>query len=425
MAVIGKIRERSTLVLIIIGGAIIAFVLGDLFGSGQSVFNQTRNVAMEYQKALENYQANKPEETIDDNLRDVIRQQVYDQMVRDILVRKQFEDLGIAVTTKELFDMVQGKNPHPQVRQAFTNPETGQFSPDDVVRFIQNLNDNPEVKSQWLGFEQGLRKEREFEKYNTLISKGLYVTNDMAAQKNAANKTMNIKYVLKRFNDVSDTSISITESELKDYYTSHQDDYKQEASKKIEYVVYPIAASELDIELVDRWANQMYKEFSATKNDSLFITNNSDERFDGKYYTKTSIPAFTDTALFEKEVGFVTPPFRIQQQYAIQKVLDKKVGADSAKVRHIIISIQNKTLEQANAIVDSLEMKLAAGADFATIAIESSEDPTSGEKGGDLGWFNEGVLSKKLDQVAFNAEFTRLLTAINGIMYRKYVPKLD
>lgn len=417
MAIIGKIRERSTLVLILIGGAIVAFVLSDLFGSGASVFNQTRNVAVvdgvnisaqEFQNrvdiATENYQANQPEEQIDDNTRDNIRQQVYDQMINEIVVGREMEELGVDVTTKELFDMVQGNNPHPQVRQAFSDPETGQFNPTNVVRFLQNLDERPEVKDQWIQFEKALKLDRESQKYNTLISKGLYVTSSRAKEKNkSANRNMTIKYVMKRYNEISDTTISLTDSELKDYYNEHKDDYFQEPSRKIEYVMFNILPSEKDEALVRKWANDMYQEFKATKNDSLFVANNSDEGFDPKYYSSKNLPDGIDTNLFAAEKGFVTMPYQIGNETNIQKLVDKKVGPDSVKAQHIVITTQNKSKERAIAIVDSLMAEINKGLSFDTLAMNNSEDLETGKKGGDIGWFIEGMANKPIDKALFNS----------------------
>lgn len=416
MAIIGKIRERSTLVLILIGGAIVAFVMTDLIGSGAS-FSQTRNVAEvdgtgiaiqefqnQVQTATENYQANQPDQPVDDNTRDAIRQQVYDQMLNQVVLDREFEELGIEVTTKELFDMVQGNNPHPQVRQAFTNPETGQFNSTDVVRFIQTLDQNPEAKGQWVNFEQALKSDREIQKYTTLISKGLYATNFAAEQKNiASGKTMSVKYVMKRYNDVSDTSIIVSEKELKDYYNANKEDYKQDASKKIEYVPFNLAPSEADIALVRKWSNEMYQEFKNTKNDSLFLINNSDQGFDPKYYSKKTIPAGIDTTLFTKDVGFVTMPFEISTETRIQKLLDKKVGPDSVKAQHILIALQERSLEEANIIADSLLALINSGQSFDTLAITNSDDAASGKEGGDLGWFIEGAMVKPFNDAAFTS----------------------
>ena len=177
MAIIGKIREKSTLVLIIIGGAIIAFVLSDLFSSGAGGMSQGPVFLAEVkdetitpdeyeeqlQQAYENFEA-RSEEPLDARSRSQIKQNVWSQMLSGIIIGDEREELGVKVTSKELFDMVQGDNPHPQVRQLFTNPETGEFSSAAVVQFLQNLNQgDPKTKEQWVSFEKALKSNQEMD----------------------------------------------------------------------------------------------------------------------------------------------------------------------------------------------------------------------------------------------------------------------
>ena len=134
MAIIGKIRQQSTLVLIIIGGAIMAFVLTDLFSAGATGGQQgpinlaevngtnisPTEVDMRLQQAYENYQLNtQSEEPLDEQTKNQIREQVWNDMLSELILGEQMEQLGVTVTAKELFDMVQGNDPHPQVLQAF------------------------------------------------------------------------------------------------------------------------------------------------------------------------------------------------------------------------------------------------------------------------------------------------------------------
>src|SRR5690606_33281670 len=128
------------------------------------------------QNAYENYQMNSQGEALDERTKSSIREQVWNDMLQDIILGEEMQELGLTVTTEELFDMVQGNNPHPQIRQAFTNPETGRFNPSDVVRFIQNLDQDPNTKKQWIAFEKNLKKNQLREKYATLVKKGIYFT---------------------------------------------------------------------------------------------------------------------------------------------------------------------------------------------------------------------------------------------------------
>jgi peptidyl-prolyl cis-trans isomerase SurA len=55
----------------------------------------------------------------------------------------------------------------------------------------------------------------------------------------------------------------------------------------------------------------------------------------------------------------------------------------------------------ARAKAEEALQKLRAGGDFETIAKQYSEDPSTREKGGDLGWFRSGTMVREFDEVAF------------------------
>jgi peptidyl-prolyl cis-trans isomerase D len=237
MAIIGKIRERSTLVLIIIGGAIVAFVLSDLFSSSQGGRQQgpinlaevngtsvnPQEFELKVQKAYENYQV-QTEEELDERTKSTIREQVWTEILSDILLGKQMDELGIEVTSKELFDMVQGNNPHPQVKQAFTNPETGEFNSSAVVGFLQNLDNDPKVKAQWIEFERALKRNQAIDKYYKLVKKGLYVPTKLAEKEFKSNKTaVNFKYVYRSYASMPDSLVQLSESEIEVFYENCRD----------------------------------------------------------------------------------------------------------------------------------------------------------------------------------------------------------
>src|SRR5690606_15540710 len=87
------------------------------------------------------------------DIRESFKEQVWSEIVREMVLETQFKELGISVSPEELFDMVQGNNPHPQVQQAFTDPNTGVFNPTQVLQFLKSLETMPaENRNQWLAF---------------------------------------------------------------------------------------------------------------------------------------------------------------------------------------------------------------------------------------------------------------------------------
>jgi|SRR5690554_4653577 len=428
MAITGKIRERSTLVLIIIGGAIMAFVLTDLFsaqGGGQqgpmniAEINGTKVSPTEFdfrlQQAYENYQANmETEAALDEETKSQIREQVWNNLLSEILLDSQMDNLGINVTSKELFDMVQGDNPHPQIVQAFRNPETGQFDKAAVVQFLQNLNDNPEMKQRWIGFEQALKKEQRSEKFANLIVKGMYVPTELAKM-DATEKDQKVsfKYVRKPYSLISDTSIEVSKKEIQSYYDAHKSDFIEKASRKLLYAYFPVAPSEQDIAITERNVNELYERFSKTENDSIFVILNSDRNFDPTFYSYEDAPEGIDSAFWLEDIGYMEGPINNNNRYTINKLSKRKMAPDSVKARHILINIEDRTIEKAEAIADSLLEMLNSGTKMEDIALENSDDVASAREGGDVGWFTEGVMVKPFSDTAFAAEigsFHKVLT---------------
>jgi len=353
MAVIGKIRKHSTLVLIVIGVALLAFVLTDAFtssGRGEipvvGKIGDTEITQQEFEQkvneAINNYEMQQ-QQPVDDKTRSQIREQVWNQLISETVLQKEYEKLGIAVTPDELFDMVQGNNPHPQIVQAFTNPQTGQFDKTRVLQFLKNKDNDPQTAQQWILFEQGIKQERLANKYTQLINKAIYATTAEAAQLNIdQNKKFNISYVVKRYNTVNDSTITVTEEEIAAYYEENKFKFKQEESRNIEYVIFRVDPSEEDFKLAEEWMLNAKEEFAQAENDSLYVTLNSDIPFDPTFYKKGQLPPILDTVFFKDsaKVGDMVGPYLEGMTYKLSKLSKIKYLPDSVKARHILIKTQ-------------------------------------------------------------------------------------
>ncbi|HQH41268.1 MAG TPA: SurA N-terminal domain-containing protein, partial [Bacteroidales bacterium] len=137
MATLEKIRNRiGVLAAILIGFSLLAFILGDLLTSGQSIFRQSQmNVGVingnsiryeEYNALVEEmsniYKANMNTQALDETMMENVREQVWQQLLQENILGPENKKLGIAVSSEELYNMVAGPNPHPFVRQIFVNP---------------------------------------------------------------------------------------------------------------------------------------------------------------------------------------------------------------------------------------------------------------------------------------------------------------
>jgi peptidyl-prolyl cis-trans isomerase D len=426
MATLEKLRNRAgTLVAVVIGLALLAFILGDLFGSGGSLFNRTQFEIAEisgksipfqiYQERIDHIvELNKAvsgQSAIDEQTSERIREEVWNEIVREYVLGRSYNSLGIAVTADELFDMVQGKNLHPIIREQFGNRQTGEVDRAMIMQFLKNMENDPSglQKTFWLYIENLIQNDRMYNKYNNLIKKGMYVT-DLHANRSLheRNRKVDFSYVISRFTSIADSLIVVSDKEIKSYLKEHQQEFEQQASRDVEYVVFPIRPSQEDYLFAEEWINRIKNDF-AQANDPIQFTNlNSDKPFNNRYLKPSDI---TNEELnkwaFQTTKGSVFGPIFENDSYQLARLIDVANLPDSVKARHILISVKGKSKEDmdgAKAKADSLFQIIKKGGNFANIATQYSDDPGSGSKGGDLGWFPEGVMVQPFNDACFKGK---------------------
>ncbi len=423
MATLERIRNRAgILVSIVIGLALFAFILGDLITSGGSIFNRTKmeiariagnSISYEQFQAMvyENENIQKlfaQTATLDEQTMLKVREQVWQDLLRANVLQPEYNRLGLAIHEDELFDMVQGRNIHPFVRQQFGDPQTGEVNKAFLTNFLQNMDRDPRAKTYWVFIEQEIQKDRLFNKYLTLIRKGLGVTSLQAKRaNNERTHKVNFSYTVAPYSSISDSLISISNSDLKDYYNHHKNDYKQSASRDLEYVVFPILPSDDDIKEAEEWMAKAMPDFISTPDPVQYVTLNSDSKFDSKYYKASELPEDVKDWAFSSSVGSVKGVYRDGYSLKAIRLVDIKMLPDSVKARHILISPRGQSqeaMDQAKTKADSIMNVLKHGGNWDELAQKYSDDPGSKEKGGDLGWFPSGMMVPPFDKVAFSGK---------------------
>lgn len=410
MATLQKIRNRAGLLIaVVIGLALLAFVLGDMFNSGQSLFSNSQYEIAEiagksiayrdYLKRVDNmvsiYEFTLGRTSLDEEMMDNIRDDIWEKMVQDFVMQKDYKELGISISGDELFEMFQGSNPHPLIRQIFTDPETGTLNRTQLFRFLQQTQEdaNSEEKMFRIYLEDEIYRFTIFNKYNNLIKKGLNVTSlEAKKQINWSNKRFNFDYIVLPFNTVSDSAISVSEKDITNYYMLHKSDYEQDEARDIRYVYFEVVPSEDDYKEAEHWINEIETEFREAKETKQFINFQSDVPYNDKNYSYDSIPELFRENLFNEELGTVYGPYFENESYKLAKLAAVNYLPDSVRARHIFLQVDQQNARQMFALADSLENLLKNGADFVELAKNNSDDP-SAEKGGDMGWFTENDMA--------------------------------
>ena len=441
MATLQNIRNRGSLMIaIVIGLALGAFILGDMLNSGSNLMKPSQMEIAEidgesvqypeFQKKVEElseiYKMQTQQTQIDENTWEQIREQVWQGYLQKNILGKATENLGITVGVDELFDLVQGANPHPIIQQLFRNPQTGAIDKSTIIQFLKSLETNatPEQKAYWLYIEDQIKQDKLRSKYNTLVSKGLYVTSDEAKKSlEAKNKNANFQYVVLNYSSIADASVTLSDSELKEYYNKHKDQYKQDKTRKIEYITFDVLPSTADNAATQKWITDSKQEFATVTDNAQYVSVNSDTPFDPSYFKKEELPAAMAEWAFSAQPGDFYGPYFENNEYKLAKLDQFKMLPDSVQASHILINPQTiGSAEKAKALVDSLKRNIELGGNFAEAAMKYSEDPGSKLKGGDLGWFKRKQMVPEFEEAAFSGDVNKLYVVATRFGYHLIKP---
>jgi len=422
MSALQFLRERAgVLVASVIGLSLFIFVISDFFGRGRSqrirqnkyyeigLINGERLSYQDFEARVQSLQEIyklSGNQTIDEKTSESLREQTWNEIIREKVLDAHYNDLGIDVTDQEVDELVLGNDPHPVVRQMFTDRTTGKFNKAYLVQFLKNTETDETAKKYWMFFENQIVTDRLGSKYNSLVSKGLYVTSKQAEFESKTNsRTADFSYVMKSYSSIPDSAVRISESDLRSYYDKHKESYKRSISRDIEYVTFDISPSEDDYRQSEQWINKAKTEFETSDNPVQYINSTSDSRYTGAYVNLSAIPDTLKKFVKEENKTKVFGPYLENGSYKLARLIDVADRPDSVHARHILISPKsNLTLENAKAKADSLMGLIKKGLPFALIAQSNSDDQGSAQAGGDLGWFREGMMVTPFNNACFTAK---------------------
>lgn len=420
MATLEVLRNRAGIfVAVMIGLGLLAFIFSDFFTSGRSLFagdqmevGRVDGVSMSYPEYMEQYeqqralrQAFSGQMGETEQFSRQLREQVWQTFVRGEVLGRECERIGLSVTSDELSEMVIGNEVHPVVRQIFTNPQTGEFNTDDVVRFLSNLEQGvgPEQRAYWLEIEREIQEERVSQKYSTLVAKGLYVTNyEIERAKEQQANQVDVAYVFQSFASVPDSLIRVTEGQAESYYKAHRELFRGKEQRDLAYVTFEVRPSDEDVTAAQEAVVSALGDFATVTNAGQYASQNGDHPYTGAWLTKDALPEqIAEWAYSGVAVDAVSPVVREGMEFMAARLLGRRVLPDSAHARHILFSYQQYPPARAHELADSIKALLQGGADFALLAAQFSDDPGSKDQGGDLNWFRQGIMVPPFNDACF------------------------
>ena len=406
MTTLQRIRNHGVILLIVVGVAMLAFILGDFLNSGSSFFNRSReNVGViaghkvhytEYEAAkdqlTEVYKIESGSNDINEELGMQIRSQVWQMMLMDYTLREQAQAIGMDVTAEELSNLCIGENPHQLItqRRAFYD-ETGKFNRFALINFLNSLAQEPETQEQaanmqqaknyWLYWENAVRLTHMQDKYVNLLSQ-LLTANPLDAKYafDARQTTVNVEFVQQPFFAVADSLVKVTDADIKKLYNAQKEQYKRTPNRSLVYVGFPIEPSEADFAEVEKLMKTIENDFQTKEDVATIVNSNSDILYDGRDYSETTIPAEYKEFAFGKGVkkGQYTELTFANDTYSMARIMECGYSKP-----------------------DSVKLVLVANG-------EGTEDV-------ELGWFQASELQKTIADPAFAGKKGSTFTVSSGM----------
>ncbi len=406
MALIEKIRRQGWLVLAMVGIGILGFLVPydavmSFFGSGNSNIGEIDGHSIDqatWQAALQKrqplFQYNGNQQTLSND--------TWNQMVDQIVYKDGFDKLGLTISDEEYDEITFGSILSPFVLNTIYGGKDSVALKDNVrANFDRMAIENPQMLQGW---KELIKEMRQREKYDALLRKGVYANSlDAKWAFKMQNDKASVDYVVKTFTEIPDSTVTWTDSDLKAYYNKHKNDrqYKQETSRTVEYISFPIKATASDSSTIYNEISILIPTFLSAQNDSAYAaTNATNPMLAVSKYKSNMLPEPYNSQLLNDSIGKVVGPYSENGLVKIAKIMSRNMEVDSVQARHILVAEKGAA---GKAKADSLKKVIVANKNFEAMAAQYGTDGTK-DNGGDLGMFARGAMVKPFEDAAFNGK---------------------
>ena len=446
MAIIGKIREKSGLLVTIVGLGLFLFIIpvNDLLQQFSGNGNSTLGLFDNSEIDANDWKYFNRENITRNNLRinnlnsggngsltsdeeDQIKVNSWNQMISDTIYYFELNKVGINVSAEELNQgLLNGENPLPSSLQKMfvTN---GLYNKDSFniwkTNRIINLPDNPESKRDLKNnIEDPLKNERRISKYTSMIKSGVLGTIQEAKRLTNEEKiTASIEYIFINYDELDDSLIDLNQEEKKKFYAEHSNEkiwLQKQSLVSYDYSVITFNPSYTDKANYTSRMELLKEDFKSSKNDSLFVANYAETpimipsqygpRPSGNYsnqpYKGGKFSSFIDSKINNANKGDIIGPFVSGDKIQIVKIFETG-EEEQSKVRHILINSKEGDINDTKnkKLADSILYAIRRDSSkFSSLVSKYSDDPGSVSNGGVYSWFPKGQMVPEFEEFSFN-----------------------
>ena len=416
MAVLGKIREKSIFLIIVIGLALFAFIISGAIGSdyGNIGPNEPIGEVDGEEVLLSNYRSlvEQDQKVYGSSTIESVNK-VWDQYILSLVLKSQIDLLEIDAGRNQIEQVVSSDQNLTQDTR-FIN-EAGFFDFGLFTNFISQIRDqNPSAYESWKLQESNIISSAKQSIYFDLVRSGLL---NLKSQKEIItdfkNTKVDFQYVKIPFSSLSDTLFKLDDNEIDNYIKKNKSDYVFKPIRNIEYVVFFEQPTDEDEKQIRTQLESLIKdkiEYNEVSklNDTLigfkntneifeFVERNSDTPFDSVYLPKGRLSKEYSESLFNLDIGEVYGPYKDLGSLKISRLLDRKIDG-SIRASQILISYNgssnqnpniNRSKEEAKKLANDLFFKIRRNPKSFSNYVQEFSDGAGKSTLGDIGFFQE------------------------------------
>ena len=414
MASLNTLRTKFGIVLsIVIAGALLAFILSlktEMGFSGNDprvgVIDGEKINYTEYYNQYEQVKAQSGAQESNEQQSAMLANAAWQALIGKYVLTPGFDKMGLRVTEPERMSMVSGQHPSQAFYNAFADPRTGEYNVAAVHQFLSEAEANAQAQQAWAQLNEQARMEREVAKFLGLIKGGVYVNSlEVANGVNSANNTYAGKWAGKKYSAVPDSLIQLKSSDIKAYYNSHKNMFKQTPSRALSYVVFEVSPTDDDMLALEKSVAEVGAQFAATEELKSFVRANRNGKIADNYVSAKQLSEEEAKALLD---GATYGPVLKNNEWTMARALDTKIVPDSMGIRHIVLPYTQE------ALADSLLTVLKGGADFAQVAAQYSVYDATAANGGEVGVMPFSAFSGEFAAALANAKTGDIVKIASG-----------
>jgi peptidyl-prolyl cis-trans isomerase D len=333
-----------------------------------------------------------------------VRNAAWQGLMDKYLFVKNAKAAGLRVGDAEMVELTTGENISPVILQSGVfSDQNGNFNAENVVNFVQNISSDEtgRLKQYWDYLQNTVYNQQFYQKYGALFT---YSNTDNALTLAKAveenNNTANVDFVMVPNTYATDSTIVVSDSEIKNYYNSHKKFFKQTANRDIEYVVFEVVPSQDDINEASSKVTDVYDEFCTTDNMKSFLLKNSDRSLSSYWFKEGELNAISKDVndyAFGADAKSASPIFKSGNTFYAARVMDSAMLSDSVYVKHILLQG-----DDSDHLADSLcTVASQKGTNFSNLVALYSADQNSSAGGelGNIGWMTQTYMIPGFESV--------------------------